>query len=305
MKSKAVVGPPTTSNIPATIIRHKTARSSLVEIEAEEEVQLDIVLKTPEEVISSQTTDAQLQPEQDCQSDSRHCDIQSDEEVPRNQKEDSTDTINNRQLVLASFFESSPLQEVSLTSLLPGVPAGLSAEFFEHSLDTTIAVPVKRATDLYRSDTSPAYIAAIQGLDAQTGALVLFRPKPQRRSSYHLLQTVEDLSEHPEPFQASNFEEQYHVEEPTTIVLDVGCIISPNETSHSWSSPQEVADIDDSEVTLYSTASLGEEHIPAQRPDTTALHDLNREILRLKAEHRVEVARLKLPEPGESSELCR
>lgn len=235
MKSKAVVGPPTTSNIPATLTRCKPALSHLVEIEAEaEEVQHDAEPETLEEVTSSQTTNVQSQTEQDGQSHSEHCDIQSDEEVLRNQKESSTDNMRTRQLVLASFFEASPLQEFSLIRRLPEVPAGLSAEFFELSLDTTIAIPMKRATDLYRCDTSPTYVPEIQGLDAQTGALVLYRPKPQRHSPHHLLQAVEDLSEHPEPFKVSSIEEEYHIEDPTNISQTSAMLSVPTKRRTPW-----------------------------------------------------------------------
>lgn len=72
-------------------------------------------------------------------------------------------------------------------------------------------------------------------------------------------------------------------------------------------SPEEVADIDDSEVSevssVYSTVSLDEEPVPVQPSDIPAVDDLNREILRLKADHRIEVAKLKL-ETRENLQAC-
>ena len=302
MKSEAIVGPPTTSNIPSILTRHKLAWSSLVEIKTEEEVQLDVVPKTLEQVTSSQTTDAQSPPEQN-----DHCHIQTDEEVPRNQKERSTDTMRNKQLVLASFFEYTPLQELSLIHPLAGVPAGPSAGLLRLSLDTTIAVAMKRATDLYGFDISPSYVLEIQHLDGQTGALVLYRPNPHRRSQYHLLQAVEDLSEHSEPFEASSFEEEYHIEDSTDIVLDSSCVICPNETSHSLGLPEELPNIEDSglnEVScVYRSVSFDEELVPIPPPDVPATDDLNREILRLKAQHRIEVERLKV-QNRENLQIC-
>ena len=301
LKGKAVVGAPTISNVPANITRRTPALNIIVETELEAvEAQPDTQPETLEQVTSKHTTNTESPLGQHGQDHTEDHGIQKHEETPPSEDGSLTDTMHNKQLVLVCFFDASLLQELKFIRILPEVPAILAAGLVKLSPDTVNRIHVERATHLYRCDTSLTYAPTAQRLDAQTGALVLYRPKPSQRSSHQLLQAVEELSEHREPIEAWSFEEEYHTEPSSKFLMDVGCIVSPNEMSHTTDPPEELAELNDGEdgkdseiSSVHSASSVDEKQISVQRSNITTIGDKDREILRLKAEHRAEVTKLK------------
>ncbi len=285
------------SNIPATLTRGRLTLGRVVGNEVEvEEGNANAQPKTSEEITGLQTITTEAPYEQNDEEHNEHDGDPRNEEMEGSRETSSTVAMCHQQSLLASFFDTSLLQGRTITRTMSGLPDILPTASYNTPLEITHGIRPDRAILSDPNGTASTSTTHIQRLDAETGALVLYRPRRFRRTSRQLQQAVEELSDCLEPFQNWSFEQSLLPGHLTTQIPNPSCVVSPNETSQTLNLQEELADRNDSKVSdisVYTTACVDQRSVSVLLSDTSVPGDWHQEILRLNAGHRVEIAKVK------------